>query len=737
MGLIENCFKRRIQNNLNVIKQITDNDLSLHLKNEENGLNSNTLIKDDILKLNKQINNISIVLNLVNDKLENINLFKNSLDNIGNSLEEINNKKYKNNNFFNGFQNNDFILDEMKHLFIKKQKKRFKAEIKNEIKNQFFIPISKEIDKKGKEMLDLKFKNDSFNSELKNNFSIEIENLKNLINNEKKEFEKMVNSKINEISKNINENNQTFESQINLNLESIKKNYDSKIDDIIQQIKSTNSEVNNSKLNNESNLESLKEQMELKLDNINQKLDEEIEKSNNKHNSVLDDISKVIKNNQEDLEKLKKIYISETEGLKGKIEEVKQTIPIELKNIDTKININNKKIENCIEQFETLNKHMPKNMKNMIKKSYLEFYDTFRTTYISSKKLKQHEKKCKLFLEKNYGKTGLYNIGNTCYLNSVLQVLKNIPKFTYKISEISKEYGAFLLSLKKLMVNICKSNVPSFSPKEFKDSLDKECTRFSGNNQNDSTIFYLSLINIIHKKMNKAKKENYKKLDMKKYENKTLQEKFMIWKENYLSKNQSFIIDFFFIYFLNESECQFCNEKRQIFQCANYLDFPIVSENGKIQNLEECFENYQIESKLSGKCENCGKNKLIQRIIILELPPVLIINLKRVGENRAYFNEIEIPFNLDMSKIIRKVNNNSFYELRGFIKHSGNENSGHNYAFCKNMFNDKWYEYNDSRCIPLDNLPDMDRIFFLCYTRVGDDIDNIYYLNKIIDSLEE
>ena len=396
MGLIENCFKRRIQNNLNVIKQITDNDLSLHLKNEENGLNSNTLIKDDILKLNKQINNISIVLNLVNDKLENINLFKNSLDNIGNSLEEINNKKYKNNNFFNGFQNNDFILDEMKHLFIKKQKKRFKAEIKNEIKNQFFIPISKEIDKKGKEMLDLKFKNDSFNSELKNNFSIEIENLKNLINNEKKEFEKMVNSKINEISKNINENNQTFESQINLNLESIKKNYDSKIDDIIQQIKSTNSEVNNSKLNNESNLESLKEQMELKLDNINQKLDEEIEKSNNKHNSVLDDISKVIKNNQEDLEKLKKIYISETEGLKGKIEEVKQTIPIELKNIDTKININNKKIENCIEQFETLNKHMPKNMKNMIKKSYLEFYDTFRTTYISSKKLKQHEKKCKL-----------------------------------------------------------------------------------------------------------------------------------------------------------------------------------------------------------------------------------------------------------------------------------------------------------------------------------------------------
>ena len=731
-----NCYKRK-KNNLNISKQIIDIDSSLNFKNKENGLNSNTLIKDDILQLNKQINNISIVLNLVNDKLENINLINQSLDNIENSLEVFNNKKNKNNNFFNGVQNNDFILDEIKHSFIKKQKKRFKAEIKNEIKNDFFIPISKLLDKKDKEILDFKFKNDSFNSELKSNFSIEIENLKNLINSEKKELEKMINSKINEISKNINENNQTFESQINLNLESIKKNYDSKIDDIIQQIRTTNSEVNNLKLNNESNLQSLKEQMELKLKNINQKLNEEIENSNNKHNSVLDNISKIIRNNKEDLEKLKNLYLSETEGLKDKIEEVKQTIPIELKNLETKININNKKIENYIEQFETLNKNIPKNMKNMIKKSFLEFYDTFRSKYISSKQIKQHEKKFKLFSEKNYGKTGLYNIGNTCYLNSVLQVLKNIPKFTYKISEISKEYGAFLLSLKKLMVNICKSNVPSFSPKEFKDSLDKECSRFSGNSQNDSTIFYLSLINIIHKKLNKAKKENYKKLDMKKCENKTLQEKFLIWKENYLSKNQSFIIDLFFIYFINETECKFCNEKRQIFQCANYLDFPIVSENGKIQNLEECFENYQIESKLSGKCDNCGKNKLIQRIIILELPPVLIINLKRVGENKAYFNEIEIPFNLDMSKIIRKVNNNSFYELKGFIKHSGDENSGHNYSFCKNMFNDKWYEYNDSRCIPLDNLPDMDRIFFLCYTKVGDDIDNIYYLNKIIDSLEE
>ena len=31
------------------------------------------------------------------------------------------------------------------------------------------------------------------------------------------------------------------------------------------------------------------------------------------------------------------------------------------------------------------------------------------------------------------------------------------------------------------------------------------------------------------------------------------------------------------------------------------------------------------------------------------------------------------------------------------------KNSGHNYAFCKNMFDEKWYEYNDSRCSLIDN----------------------------------
>ena len=121
----------------------------------------------------------------------------------------------------------------------------------------------------------------------------------------------------------------------------------------------------------------------------------------------------------------------------------------------------------------------------------------------------------------------------------------------------------------------------------------------------------------------------------------------------------------------------------------------------------------------------------------MKLPPVLIINLKRVGEQTIYFNEIQIPNKLNMKTIIKNSINfsNSIYELRGFIKHDGDEKSGHNYAFCKNMFDDKWYEYNDCICREIKDELNLNKIFFLCYIKLGSNIENFDYLDKIVEAL--
>jgi len=233
----------------------------------------------------------------------------------------------------------------------------------------------------------------------------------------------------------------------------------------------------------------------------------------------------------------------EIEKSKKKHEEDIETLKKEILKIS-------KELQNEKNQIDIINKNSRKKTINIINESFAKLSNILNKNYSLNKHKIQKDYKLKLFSDKRYARVGLNNIGNNCYINSVLQVLKNIPKFTSYLSKLN-ESDKFLSSFKDLLINICKTNISSFSPKEFKLNLGIENKRFSGNNQFDSTIFYVSLLNIINKKLNKPSK-SYKKIDMTKDENKSLKEKFEIWKNNYLLKNKTFIFEFFYIFYVNE-----------------------------------------------------------------------------------------------------------------------------------------------------------------------------------------
>ena len=104
-------------------------------------------------------------------------------------------------------------------------------------------------------------------------------------------------------------------------------------------------------------------------------------------------------------------------------------------------------------------------------------------------------------------------------------------------------------------------------------------------------------------------------------------------------------------------KCTSCKKETNTFQSANFFDFPIVSKEKEVESLKECFDNFQELNDATNKenfnCTNCGKFTLNLQFIILELPPILMINLKRVGENKSYYHDIEIPFGLEMDKILK------------------------------------------------------------------------------------
>ena len=432
-------------------------------------------------------------------------------------------------------------------------------------------------------------------------------------------------------------------------------------------------------------------------------------------------IDKLLKKNNESINELKEELEKQNE---------------ELKNFREDENKINQEVKFYREKFKEENKTKSKESEE-IKKKIEELKDDIAK--IINQLDNQNKQNIKKTYNEKYGRVGLYNIGNSCYMNSVLQILKNIPQFTYNILKLNDNHDNFLSQLKNLFFNLCDSNAKAFTPKEFKKYLvlEKLGKSFAGNNQHDSNLFYMSLLNIIDNKLNSQK---IPKIDKSKYEGKNLSEMIKIYKENdFSSKKETFIYDLFYIYYAYETKCEKCKCVFYKLQKSNLLDFPIVTDKGNVKSLEECFENYQKKYEGEDNCSNCQKFGITRKCILLEIPPILIIYLKRVGDQSVYLNDIKIPFKLDMGKIVKSSINfsTSLYELRGFIKHEGDAKSGHNYSFCKNMFDDKWYEYNDNMCKDVYYPLKLDKIFFLCYIKNGFEFENSSIIEKIVEILNK
>ena len=394
------------------------------------------------------------------------------------------------------------------------------------------------------------------------------------------QFKKVTINDINEIKKNnitaenfsksrFNENSNKF----NFLNENIKKLND-KIDKVIRtfeefEIKNKTKNENNGNILNKiyADIEILKNQF---VENNNNKSHLEVLKySKDNHKEELVELNKEKEIFKLELEKLN-VKVNEinnlnielkkrNEELKNqniKLIEEKKEQNIELKRKSEKLLEQNKEFQKQKEEIINLNEQIKKLNNKLINqndeiKNLKEQIKKFGIKNEGSKKSNENEKNdenIKKLYEKKYAIVGLYNTGNSCYMNSVLQLLKNIPQFTYNIFKLNDNKDKFLIHLKSLFINLCDPNNTSFSPKEFKKylGLEKSGKIFSGNEQYDSNIFYLALLNIIDKKLNTKK---IQKIDMTKYEDKTVKERQIIYKKMIILLKQKhlFLIPSIFI----------------------------------------------------------------------------------------------------------------------------------------------------------------------------------------------
>lgn len=314
--------------------------------------------------------------------------------------------------------------------------------------------------------------------------------------------------------------------------------------------------------------------------------------------------------------------------------------------------------------------------------------------------------------------TGLKNLGNTCFMNAVLQCLADTPdlrRYFMKeahLGEINRNSrlgskGELALELGALTREIRSNQYKNVSPFDFKESVLTHMPFFVGGEQQDAHEFLCMLLEKLHADLNRAKPKSPNgiinlsddlpaHIAIKKF-----------WTDH-ISKNNSIISELFEGLLMSTLKCTVCDKQSNTFEVFMNLSIPIPTRLGHRCTLANCLDLFTDDERLSGEaaweCPSCKtKRDAIKRIRICKLPRILVIHLKRFsyeGKWRQKLqNLVEFPL-VDLSLDGYRASTvtgslDSSYDLYGVVNHNGTLEGGHYVAYCKNEEKGKWFEYDD------------------------------------------
>ncbi|KAG7278855.1 hypothetical protein CRUP_010418 [Coryphaenoides rupestris] len=310
--------------------------------------------------------------------------------------------------------------------------------------------------------------------------------------------------------------------------------------------------------------------------------------------------------------------------------------------------------------------------------------------------------------------TGLRNLGNTCYMNSILQCLCNTPAMAEYFNqnyyqddinranilghkgEVAEEFGVIM---KALWSGLYKC----ISARDFKITIGKINDQFSGYEQQDSQELLLFLMDGLHEDLNKAdNRKRYKEEE----ENDHLDDQKaadVAWNKHKLL-NESIIVALFQGQFKSTVQCLTCHRKSRTFEAFMYLSLPLASTSKC--SLQDCLRLFSKEERLTDNnkvfCRHCKAHRdSTKKLEIWKVPPIVLVHLKRFSYEGRWKQKlqtsVDFPLeNLDLSQyVIAPRQNLKKYCLYGVSNHYGGLDGGHYIAYCKNTMKQRWYKFDD------------------------------------------